>query len=109
MGQNPKCSGYNQRLFISKISKHCLMGLSSWMTGSKLKLNPSKTYFFLIVTKLQREKFLHNFPCLILGQDTNPTASAKNLGVVFDSSPNGRKHIYPKHVGHVNSIISVTF
>ena len=33
------------------------------------------------------------FPCLILGQDTNPSASAKNLGVVFDSSLNFRKHI----------------
>ena len=30
---------------------------------------------------------------LILGQDTNPSASGKNLGVVFDSSLNFRKHI----------------
>ena len=65
----------------------------AWMTGSKLKLNPSKTEFLLIGTKFQREKFLNNFPCLILGQDTNPSASAKNLGVVFDSSLNFRKHI----------------
>ena len=36
---------------------------------------------------------MHNFPCLILGQDTNPSASATNLGVVFDSSLNFRKHI----------------
>ena len=48
------------------------------MTGSKLKLNPSKT----------------EFPCLIPGQDINPSASAKkNLGVVFDSSLNFWKHI----------------
>ena len=82
------------------------MGVSAWMTGSKLKLNPSKTEFLLIETKLLREKFLHNFPCLILGQDTNPSPSAKNLGVVFDSSLNFRKHM-SKHVAHV-SIISVT-
>ena len=63
------------------------------MTGSKLKLNPSKTEFLLIGTKLQREKFLNYFPCLILGQDTNPSTSAKHLGVVFDSSLNFRKHI----------------
>ena len=73
--------------------QHCLMGVSAWMTGSKLKLNPSKTEFLLIGSKLQREKFLNNFPCLILGQDTNPSSSAKNLGVVFDSSLNFRKHI----------------
>ena len=36
---------------------------------------------------------LHNFPCLIFGQDTNPSASAKNIGVVFDSSLIFRKHI----------------
>ena len=66
--------------------QHCLMGVSAWMTGSKLKLNPSKTDFFLIGTKFY-------FPCLLLGQDTNPSTSAKNLGVLFDSSLNFRKHI----------------
>ena len=69
------------------------MGVSAWMTGSKLKLNPSKTEFLLIGTKFQREKFLNNFPCLLLGQDTNPSTSAKNLDVLFDSSLNFRKHI----------------
>ena len=59
--------------------QHCVMAVSAWMTGSKLKINPSMTEFLLIGTKLQREKFLNNFPCLI--QDTNPSASAKNLGV----------------------------
>ena len=65
--------------------------MSAWMTGSKLKINPSKTDFLLIGTKLQREKILNNSPCLILGQDTNPSASARNLGVVFDSSLDLRK------------------
>ena len=65
--------------------QQCLMGVSAWMTDSKLKLNLSKTEFLLIGTKLQREKIVHNFPCLFLVQDTNPSASAKNLGVVFDS------------------------
>ena len=73
--------------------QQCLMGVSTWMTGCKLKLNSSKTEFLLIGTKFQREKILPNFPCVILGQDTNPSASAKNLGVVFDSSLNFRKHI----------------
>ena len=73
--------------------QHCVMAVSAWMTGSKLTLNPSKTEFLLIRTKLQREKFLNNFPWLILGQDTNPSASAKNLCIVFDGSLNFRKHI----------------
>ena len=71
------------------------MGVSVWMTGTKLKLNPSKTEFLLIGTKLQREKFLNNFSCLLLGQDTNPSTLAKNLGVLFDSSLNFRKTHIP--------------
>ena len=69
------------------------MDVSAWMTGSKLKLNPSKTEFLLIGTKLQLEKFLNNFPCLLPSEDTNPSTSAKHLGVLFDSSLNFRKHI----------------
>ena len=38
--------------------QHCVM---AWITGSKLKRNPSKTEFLLIGTKLQREKY---FPML---------------------------------------------
>ena len=82
----------NAKESLEKLQQ-CLMGVSAWMTGFKLKLIPSKTEFLLIGTKLQREKFLNNFPCLLLGQDTNPSTSAKNLGVLFDSSLNFRKHI----------------
>ena len=53
------------------------MGVSAWMTGFKLKPNPSKVEFLLIGTKLQGGKILNNFPCLILGQDTSPSTSAK--------------------------------
>ena len=85
-------SDSNAKESLEKL-QHCLMGVSAWMTGSKLKLNHSKTEFLFIGTKLQREKFLNNFPCLLLGQDTNPSTSAKNIGVLFDSSLNVRKHI----------------
>ena len=44
--------------------QHCVMAMSAWMTGSKLKLNPGKTDFLLIWTKLQREKNLKEFPML---------------------------------------------
>ena len=76
----------NSKESLEKLQQ-CLMGMPAWMTGSKLKLNPSQTEFN-IGSKLQREKIFNNFPCLILGQDTNPSASAKNIGVVFDSSLN---------------------
>ena len=66
-------SGSNAKESLEKL-QHCLMGVSAWMTGSKLKPNPRKTEFLLIRPKLQREKFLHNCPCLILGEDTNSSA-----------------------------------
>ena len=56
---------------------HHLMGVSAWMTGSKLKFNPSKTEFFLIWEQTSTRKKMNNFPCLFLGQDTNPSTSAK--------------------------------
>ena len=67
---------------------HCLRAVSAWMTGSKLKLNPGESEFLLIETKTSPGKKKKKIPCLIPGQDTNPSASAKNLGVVFDSSLN---------------------
>ena len=88
-------SVFNAKESLEKL-QHYVMAVSAWLTGSKLKLNPSKTEFLLIGIKFQREKFLNNFPCSILGQDKNPSASAKNLGVVFDSSLNFQKHLTQK-------------
>ena len=98
----------NAKKSLEKL-QHCVMAVSAWMTVAKLKLNPSKT------DELQREKILNNSPCLFLGPDTNPSASAKNVDVVFDKSTDFRKDrsqkktytVYPKHVGYA-SIISVT-
>ena len=90
--------------------QHCVMAVSAWMAGSKLNLNPSKTEFLLIGTKIQHEKLPYIFPCLIPGQDTNPSASAKNLGVVFDSSLNFREHISQTHRhASIISVICVEF
>ena len=32
--------------------QHCVMAVSAWTTGSKLKLNPGETEFLLIETKI---------------------------------------------------------
>ena len=52
----------NAKEYLEKL-QHCLMSVSAWMKGSKLKFNLSRTYFIPIGTKLQRETFLHNFSC----------------------------------------------
>ena len=87
--------------------QHCLMGVSARMTGSKLKLNPSKTEFLLIGTKLQREKFFNNFPCLILGKTQIHLHQLKFL-VYYSTVALISENTYSKHVWHA-SIISVTF
>ena len=94
-------SVFNAKESLEKL-QHCVITVSTWITKSKLKLNPSKTDFILIGTKLQRDKILNIFPCLILDRDTNPFASAKNLGVVFDSSPDFLKYISQKtHIQYI--------
>ena len=42
---------------------HCLIGVSAWMTGSNIRLNPGKTEFIRIECKLQQKQIL-KFPML---------------------------------------------
>lgn len=73
--------------------KCCLDSVLKWMLLNKLKLNPGKTEFMLIGHLQQRRKFLSLFPVSLMGIDTKPSKSARNLGVVFDEDFNFRKHI----------------
>ena len=63
------------------------------MTDSKLKLNPSKTEFLLMGSKLQTSKLSNLFPIKILDNSTSPALSCRNLGVGFDSNLNYKAHI----------------
>ena len=82
----------NPELSFEILTK-CLQDVSSWMTTRKLKLNPDKTEFLLIGSRVQRENFSRCFPTRLLEQDVTPAASARNLGVVFDSALNFKSHI----------------
>jgi len=73
--------------------KSCLDSVLQWMLSNKLKLNPGKTEFLLIGHRQQRQKFSAQFPINLMGIDTSPSKSARNLGVVFDQNFNFRKHI----------------
>ena len=63
------------------------------MSTNKLKLNPDKTEFLLIGNQRQRSKYLSLFPIELLGVETYPAKSARNLGVIFDKNFNFRSHI----------------
>ena len=63
--------------------KSCITYVFTWMTNSKIKLNPSKTEFIIIGSKKQRKKLKDPFPILLFDHDTLPKAFVKNLGFIF--------------------------
>ena len=56
------------------------------MQSNTLKPNVDKTDLISICTKQQRNKIIDYFPVKILGNDTSPSDTIRNLGVVFDSN-----------------------
>ena len=67
--------------------------MSSWISSRKLRLNPDKTEFLLLESKVQREKVSKCFSIRLLAQEVTPSPSARNLGIVFDSALNFKSHI----------------
>ena len=63
------------------------------MTINKLKLNPDKTEFLLTGHECQRLKYLSMFPVTLLGSETHPSKTAKNIDIVFDEKCNFRTHV----------------
>ena len=85
--------------------KHCLMGVSAWMTGSKLKLHSSKTEFLLIGTKLQRDSWIISHAYFQV--KTQIHLHQLKILVYYSTVAWISENTYPKHLGHA-SIISVT-
>ena len=73
--------------------KNCLSDIQNFMSASKLKLNPEKTEFILIGSKNNHKQLLPHFPINILGNQVSPAQSARNLGMVFDSSFSFSDHV----------------
>ena len=73
--------------------KSCVTDVFTWMTNSKLRLNPSKTEFIIIGSKNQREKFNDLFPILLLDHDTLSKAVIRNLVFIFDCDFNFKRQI----------------
>ena len=71
----------------------CLASVQSWMLTNKLKLNPDKTEFLLIGNERQQSKYISMFPIELLGVESYPAKSARNLGVIFDKNFNFHSHI----------------
>ena len=92
---NPKIPGACQSA-LTKLEL-CIIELSNWMTSYKLKLNHSKTEFFIAGTA----QGLNKLPSIELKVGNNiikPSASVRNLGIVLDS--------HMSMTQQVNSLIS---
>jgi len=73
--------------------KDCLENVQKWMFLNKLKLNPDKTEFLLIGHERQRGKYLDLFHHSLLNIPTQPSKTARNLGVTFDQNFCFKSHI----------------
>ena len=73
--------------------KATIDNVSAWMSANLLSLNQSKTEFLLIGLPQQLSKV--SDPTLVMPSNVNitPTSSARNLGVIFDSSLTFSEHI----------------
>ena len=71
----------------------CLTDILFWMESSKLKFIPDKIDLIVIGTKQQQNRVISHIPVKLLGSDTFPSDTVRNLGVVFDSGLNFHQHI----------------
>ena len=74
------------QLWILSNNVHC------WFCANRLAVNPSKTEYLRIGTNQQRSKII-NSSVYFQNLSLTPTDSVRNLGVLFDSNLDFKKHI----------------
>ena len=72
--------------------ENCVSDLMTWMGDNFLKVNSEKTDFILLGTTNQLSK-LSQFNLSIDGSEISPSATVRNLGILFDSNMSMEKHI----------------
>jgi hypothetical protein len=70
----------------------CVNDIYQWMSHNKLKLNESKTEFFIASSPIHTYRF-ENTRIIIGKTEIPPSATIKNLGVVFDHNMNMSTHV----------------
>ena len=69
----------------------CIADVKNWMVSNKLKLNTDKTELLVISSKFRLRPVLLG---VIVGNDVvAPSESARNIGVIFDSNLDYKKHV----------------
>ena len=69
-----------------RVSQTAVSTIANWMTSNLLCLNSSKTEFLLLGLQSQLNKIQNPTLHLNSGISLPPTASARNLGFIFDSN-----------------------
>ena len=87
---DPKLPG-EAACVIFKLSR-CVAEIRNWMTENKLKLNDSKTEFFIASPPHLMSRLSGTTLC-IGTTEISPSATIRNLGVVFDSAMTMSPHI----------------
>ena len=76
---------------LEKISL-CIYDIRTWMIKNKLKINDSKTEFLVLSSSFFKQQF-NDLQINVGNIEINPSLSARNLGVIFDSHLNLESHI----------------
>ena len=87
----------------------CIKDIKSWMTTNKLKLNDDKTEFLVITSKHNQSKYCTD-SLQIATSMIQPTASARNLGIVFDnilSMDNHIKNVCKSTYFHIRNLYEI--
>ena len=70
----------------------CISDIRTWMIKNKLKINDSKTEFLVLSSSFFKQQF-NDLQINVGNTEINPSLSARNLGVIFDSHLNLESHI----------------
>ena len=70
----------------------CISDIRTWMIKSKLKINDSKTELLVLTSPFFKQQF-NDLQINVGNTEINPSLSACNLGVIFDSHLNLESHI----------------
>ena len=77
---------------LSRLSS-CICDIKRWMTINMLKLNESKTELFIAISPRNKCKLPDGIKLRIGEEWLYPSATVRNLGVVFDSNLTMSSHI----------------
>ena len=89
----------------------CISDIRTWMIKNKLKINDSKTEFLVLSSSFFKQQF-NDLQINVGNTEINPSLSARNLGVIFDSHLNLESHINsvcpgtPRNIRSIRNILT---